>query len=301
MEGDDMTTTSAPHQPAVAARSGPRRRRRYLPAAAGAAYLAAWAAGLAAWPSNLALNATNTQVTAAYRAHPAGAVAQYLLAEGLAGLLLAVVLGCALLPLAQRRLASRPGARPAAGIAAAAVVISLVQCGLGLVLVAAATSGDVARAGGLSALENRLDGVKMLALAGVAAYLAVTRTRTRTPAGAPAGAMTGAPIGAMTGAPVGATAGAPARAAAGAPASAAAARPRPGWLRVIALLAAVALAGSAVAYLFLANALAWTVYLSGPLLLLWVAATGTWLTASPTWRTAAADRPAAARRAGETA
>jgi hypothetical protein len=285
MEGDDMTTTSAPHQPAVAARSGPRRRRRYLPAAAGAAYLAAWAAGLAAWPSNLALNATNTQVTAAYRAHPAGAVAQYLLAEGLAGLLLAVVLGCALLPLAQRRLASRPGARPAAGIAAAAVVISLVQCGLGLVLVAAATSGDVARAGGLAALENRLDGVKMLALAGVAAYLAVTRTRTRTAAGAPAGAMTGAP----------------ARAAAGAPASAAAARPRPGWLRVIALLAAVALASSAVAYLFLANALAWTVYLSGPLLLLWVAATGTWLTASPTWRTAAADRPAAARRAGETA
>ncbi|HMG61335.1 MAG TPA: hypothetical protein VK599_00150 [Streptosporangiaceae bacterium] len=269
-----MTTTSAPPQPAVAARSGPRRRRRYLPAAAGAAYLAAWAAGLAAWPSNLALNATSTHVTAAYRAHPAGAVAQYLLAEGLAGLLLAVVLGCALLPLAQRRLASRPGARPAAGIAAAAVVISLVQCGLGLVLVAAATSGDVARAGGLAALENRLDGVKMLALAGVAAYLAVTRTRTRTAAGATASAAT---------------------------ASAAAARPRPGWLRVIALLAAVALASSAVAYLFLANALAWTVYLSGPLLLLWVAATGTWLTASPTWRTAAADRQAAARRAGETA
>jgi hypothetical protein len=257
MEGDDMTATSAPHQPAVAARPGPRRRRRYLPAAAGAAYLAAWAAGLAAWPSNLALNATSAQVTAAYRMHPAGAVAQYLLAEGLAGLLLAVVLGSALLPLAQRRLAPRAGARPAARLAAAAVVISLAQCVLGLVLVAAATSADVARAGGLSALENRLDGVKMLALAGVAAYLAVT-------------------------------------------ARAAAARPRPGWLRATALLAAIALASSALSYLLLANALAWTVYLSGPLLLLWIAATGTWLAASGTGRTATADRRAA-RRAGASA
>jgi hypothetical protein len=259
MEGDGMTTTSAPHQPAAAARPRPRRWR-YLPAAAGAAYLAAWAAGLAAWPSNLALNATSAQVTAAYRAHPGGAVAQYLLAEGLAGLLLAVVLGCALLPLAQRRLAARAGARPAVALAAAAVVISLAQCVLGLVLVAAATSADVARAGGLSALENRLDGVKMLALAGVAAYLAVTARAT--------------------------------------------ARPRPGWLRATALLAAVALASSAVAYLLLASALAWTVYLSGPLLLLWIAATGTWLTASGAWRPAAADspaaadRPAAGRRAG---
>jgi hypothetical protein len=263
MEGDDMTTTSAPHQPAVAARPGPRRWPRYLPAAAGAAYLAAWAAGLAAWPSNLALNTTSAQVTAAYRTHPAGAVAQYLLAEGLAGLLLAVVLGCALLPLAQRRLAPRAGARPAAGLAAAAVVISLAQCVLGLVLVAAATSADVARAGGLSALENRLDGVKMLALAGVAAYLAVTRTRTRPTAGATAAATVRA-----------------------------AARPRPRWLRAAALLAAIALASSAVAYVFLANALAWTVYLSGPLLLLWIAATGTWLTASGTGL-ATADRHAA--------
>jgi hypothetical protein len=270
MEGDGMTTTSAPHQPAVAARPRPHRGR-YLPAAAGAAYLAAWAAGLAAWPSNLALNATSTQVTAAYRAHPGGAVAQYLLAEGLAGLLLAVVLGCALLPLAQRRLTARAGGRPAAGLAAAAVVISLAQCVLGLVLVAAATSADVARAGGLSALENRLDGVKMLALAGVAAYLALTRTRVRITPGPTARAVT---------------------------ARAAAARPRPGWLRATALLTAVALASSAVAYLSLATALAWTVYLSGPLLLLWIAATGTWLTASGTWRLAAADRPAAARRAG---
>jgi peptidoglycan/LPS O-acetylase OafA/YrhL len=114
---------------------------------------------------------------------------------------------------------------------------------LGVVLVAAATSAEVARAGGLSALENRLDGVKMLALAGVAAYLA---------------------------------------------ARGASARPAPRWLRATAGLAAVALASSAVAYLSLSNALAWTVYVSGPLLLLWIAATGIWLTS--------VRRPAADRR-----
>jgi hypothetical protein len=229
-----MTATSAPRQSATAAGPGPRRRRRYLPAAAGAAYLAAWAAGLAAWPSNLALNATSAQVAAAYQAHPAGAVAQYLLAEGLAGLLLGVVLAAALLPRAPGRLA-----RPAAGAAALAVIISVTQCVLGLALVAAATSGEVSRAGSLSALENRLDGVKMLALASVAAYLAA-RARAR---GGAAG-------------------------------------PQPGWLRAIAALAAAALVGSAVAYLFRDNALAGTVYASGPLLLLWIAATGTWLTSA---------------------
>jgi len=130
-----MTTASAPHQSAPAVHPGPHRRRLYLPAAAGAAYLAAWAVGLSAWPSNLALNATNAQTAAAYRAHSAGAVVQYLLVEGLAGLLLAVVLGFALLPVARRRLP-----RLAAGLAAAAVVLSLAQCVLGLVLVAAATS-----------------------------------------------------------------------------------------------------------------------------------------------------------------
>jgi hypothetical protein len=251
-----MTTASAPHQSAPAVHPGPHRRRLYLPAAAGAAYLAAWAVGLSAWPSNLALNATNAQTAAAYRAHSAGAVVQYLLVEGLAGLLLAVVLGFALLPVARRRLP-----RLAAGLAAAAVVLSLAQCVLGLVLVAAATSADVTRAGSLSALDNRLDGGKMLALAGVAAYLAVTRSPARSDAaGGPARGTT-----ARTPAPT------PVRGAAG---------PWPRWLRATALLAALSLASSAAAYLFLSNTLAWTAYLSGSFLLLWIAATGIWLTAT---------------------
>jgi hypothetical protein len=255
-----MTTASAPHRSALTVHTGPHRRRLYLPAAAGAAYLAAWAVGLSAWPSNLALNATNAQTAAAYRAHSAGAVVQYLLVEGLAGLLLAVVLGFALLPVARRR-----PPRLAAGLAAAAVVLSLAQCVLGLVVVATATSAEVTRAGSLSALDNRLDGAKMLALAGVAAYLAVTRSPARSDAvGGPA-------RGTAARAPSRTPARIPVRGAAG---------PWPRWLRAIALLAALSLASSAVAYLFLSNTLAWTAYLSGSFLLLWIAATGIWLTAT---------------------
>ena len=83
-------------------------------------------------------------------------------------------------------------------------------------------------AGDLSALVNRLDGTKMLALAGTAAWLAAR------------GRM-------------------------------------PGWLRLTAALAAVSLLASGIAYLLLAGSLAWTAYCSGPLLLLWIAATGGWL------------------------
>ena len=115
------------------------------------------------------------------------------------------------------------------------MVISLLQAVIGLFLIAAATHHDIARAGGLSDLVNRLDGVKMLALAAVAAYLAARRTWDRRP---------------------------------------------PAWLRATAALAAAGLAVSGLDYLLLANSLAWTAYISGPLLLLWIAATGIWLTGS---------------------
>jgi hypothetical protein len=55
---------------------------------------------------------------------------------------------------------------------------------------------------------------------------------------------------------------------------------RPNWLRATAALAAAALAVSGLDYLLLANSLAWTVYISGPLLLAWIAGTGIWLTRS---------------------
>src|ERR1700722_5212415 len=107
----------------------------YLPGVAGAGYLVAWVAGLAAWPNNLPLNATAGQTAAAYAAHPAQAAVQYLLVEGVAGLLLGVVLGCALLP--RLRGGIRLPAAAAALLAVAAVGTSLAQCVLGLVLTGA--------------------------------------------------------------------------------------------------------------------------------------------------------------------
>jgi hypothetical protein len=231
-------TTAAPGTEITAAPEitaggdGPRRSPlAYLPAVAGVGYLVVWVAGLAAWPANLALNATSARVAASHQAHHTAATIQYLLVEGLAGLLLGVVLAGAVIPARPGRLVAR--ARPAAVLAAVAVVISVGQCVLGLLLVAAATGHDISRAGDLYALVNRLDGVKMLALAGAAGYLASRLDP---------------------------------------------ARVLPRWLRVTAAVTAVALVASGVTYLLLANALAGTVYVAGPLLLIWVTGTGLWLT-----------------------
>jgi hypothetical protein len=206
---------------------------RLLPAWAGICYLAAWAVGLAAWPTNLALNATNAQVATAYRAHPAGAVSQYLLAEGVAGLLFGVVLAVAVFSGRDRS----PSLHWPAAAAASAVAISLLQAVVGMFLITAATHHDIARAGELSNLVNRLDGVKMLALAAVAAYLFASRTGHRR---------------------------------------------APNWLRATAALAAATLTMSGLDYVLLSNPLAWTVYISGPVLLAWIAGTGIWLTRSAT-------------------
>jgi hypothetical protein len=230
-----MTTTSVP-EPRPSAATGVTRDRdprepgspaAWLPAAAGVAYLVAWITGLAAWPVNLPLNATAAQTTASYAAHPTQAVVQYLLVEGLAGLMLGIVLGCALLPRLRGGNALR--ARGAVVFGAVAVGISLAQCALGLVLTGAATGHDVSRCGDLSDLVNRLDGVKMLALVGAAALLAAPDGR------APA---------------------------------------LPRWLRAVAVPLGASLIASGYAYLALSQPLAWTAYISGTLLLLWVTGLG---------------------------
>jgi hypothetical protein len=230
---------AAETSPDSATGAGPHRGwLAYLPAGAGIGYLVAWVTGLAVWPSNLALTATSAQVAASYRAHSAAAATQYLLVEGLAGLLFGTVLAVALFSAARRQHAADQNAadrgaadRGAIVLAAGAVLISLTQCVLGLILVGAASAHDAARAGDLFGLVNRLDGVKMLALAGVAVYLAVTGRRQL-----------------------------------------------PRWIKAVAALAALALVVSGLSYLALASALAGAVYVSGPLLLLWIAATGSWLT-----------------------
>jgi hypothetical protein len=231
--------------------------RAFVPGTAGIAYLAAWAVGLSVWPVNLALNASAAQVAASHRAHPAEAASQYLLVEGLAGVLFGVVLACAVLSggrarmsepglsalapgalapgaLAPGALASGALAPGAAALAAIALVTSLTQCVLGLLATAAATSNDAARCGDLFALVNRLDGVKMIALAAATALIAlITRP---------------APV-------------------------------LPRWLRAATVPLGLALIASGYAYLTLSSGLAWTAFVSGPLLLLWVTGTGIALTA----------------------
>jgi len=137
------------------------------PAVAGIAYATAWVVGLAVWPSNLDVAASNVKVLATYRAHQGAALTQYVLVEGLAALALAVVV-IALGRAARRRDADRLGAvTVVAGLTA--VALSLVECALGLLLAGSvAPDGDTERAGRLFDLINRLDGVKMLALAATA-------------------------------------------------------------------------------------------------------------------------------------
>jgi hypothetical protein len=160
-------TSTAPSRPI----SG-RNRLLTAPAVAGVAYLLAWVTGLAVWPSNLDVAASGTQVVAAYTGHQGVAMTQSLLVHGAAAVALAVVV-LALGQAARHRHGGPLGpAMVVAGVGA--VAVSLLQCALGLLL-----AGDSSRAGSLFAAINRLDGVKMLALAAMAASGAALVRRTR--------------------------------------------------------------------------------------------------------------------------
>lgn len=134
------------------------------PAVAGIAYTAAWAAGLAVWPSNLDVAMSGAQVVAAYAGHQVVAITQYLLVEGLAAVALAGVV-MALGQAARRRGAGRLG-RATVAFGTGAVILSLVQCAMGMLLAGSAVpDGDAGRAGVVFDLINRMDGVKMFLLA----------------------------------------------------------------------------------------------------------------------------------------
>jgi hypothetical protein len=224
---------------------GGRNRLLAAPAVAGVAYLLAWVTGLAVWPSNLDVAASGGQVVAAYTGHRGVAMTQSLLVHGVAAVALAVVVLA--LGQAARRRDAGPLARATVVAGVGAAVVSLVQCALGLWLAGwAVPDGDAGRAGALFAAINRLDGVKMLALAAMAAGGAALVRRTHL---------------------------------------------LPGWLSYLGVLLAVALVVSGIGYLLLSSALAPAAFVSGPLLLVWVTATGIWLGRLPerqdkesTWR-----------------
>jgi hypothetical protein len=211
-------------------RAGDHAQSRYwlLPAIAGFGYASAWIAGLFEWPSNLAIDSTGRQVVGLYSDHPSQAAVQYLLVEGVAG----VLLGTTLIYLLREARRRSPDARllGAAVLGLGAAALSVLQCVLGLILISSATAGDVISSGDIFALVNRLDGVKQLLLCAMSIWLAVRRRRIL-----------------------------------------------PQWLLRVAWILAATLLPSGLAYLFLANDIAWTASLALPFLLLFIGGSGIWL------------------------
>ena len=156
-------TTAPPPRP------GHRRRllavpghRRLLTVSglAGVGYSLSWIAGLAVPAPSPSFGASGTEIVAALSGHGPAVAAQFALTEGLPAA------GIAVIAVALARTARRSGATTAARFALvaglAAAVISAMQFGLGLALTATSAPGPAHL---LFTSVDRLDGVKMLALA----------------------------------------------------------------------------------------------------------------------------------------
>ena len=138
------------------------RHRRLLTVTGvtGIAYTLSWIAGLAVAAPSPKLTASGASITAALAGHQAAVVLQFGLTEGLPAI------GLAVISIALARAARRAGAAAHARIVLiaglTAALISLAQFVLGVTLAAATNPGTAHL---LYEAVNRLDGVKMLALA----------------------------------------------------------------------------------------------------------------------------------------
>ena len=198
--------------------------RRTLTATIG--YAVAWIAGLTVFASSTRVRANGMQVVRALAGHQFAVGLQYALTEGVTALCLIAVIWAVTGN-------TQPGrARPTIRLAAvAATVVSLAECGLGLWLAAGlARPGEAGLAGAVNDAITRLDGLKMVLLALVAAAVAVAiRDRTL---------------------------------------------PLPRWLSPLAAALAVAIAVSGVGYLALSDAAASAAWVSLPLLIVFITASG---------------------------
>jgi hypothetical protein len=134
--------------------------RRRLLTVTGIAYSLSWLAGLSVAAPSLRLTASGAQIATAFAGHETAVVAQFALTEGLPAA------GLAIIAIALARAARKSGAAAAGRAAliagAAAAFISLLQFVLGAVLAGTASPGTAHL---LYDAVNRLDGVKMFALA----------------------------------------------------------------------------------------------------------------------------------------
>jgi hypothetical protein len=132
-------------------------------------YALAWIAGLSVYGSSTQVNASGMQVVRALAGHQFAAGLQYALTEGVTALfLITVVWGVT------RNARSSRAVQVMRLAGLAATVISLAECGLGLWLsTGLAHPGEAATAGTVNDAITRLDGLKMLLLALVAAAAAI--------------------------------------------------------------------------------------------------------------------------------
>jgi hypothetical protein len=223
-------------------------RRHWIPLVAGIGFTVSWVTGLALPVPSLDVTAPATQIMSRYGPHLTAVQAQFALTEGLPALGLAVVAWA--LALVVRRSGSVAGARGgrARVIAAAgtvAAVISVTQYALGVMLAGWAIPDHAAgEASSLWQAVNRLDGVKMFALA-VLAGAAVMLARPRGSRGSRGRQGAQGAQGVL-----------------------------PHWLRYASLALAVSITVSGVAYLFLIQALSPVAYVAGLALLVWVPGVG---------------------------
>jgi hypothetical protein len=142
--------------------SATRRRLLTVTGVAGIGYTLSWIAGLSVPAPSPKLTASGAEITAAFAGHGTAVAAQFALTEGLPAA------GLAIVSIALARAARRSGAAATARVAliagGAAALISLLQFVLGAVLAGTTTPGTAHL---LYDAVNRLDGVKMLALAGL--------------------------------------------------------------------------------------------------------------------------------------
>ena len=145
-------TTAPPLRPG-------HRRLLTVSGLAGVGYSLSWIAGLAVPAPSPGFGASGTEIVAALSGHGPAVVAQFM-TEGLPAA------GIAVIAVALARTARRSGSTGAARFALvaglAAAVISAMQFGLGLALTATSAPGPAHL---LFTSVDRLDGVKMLALA----------------------------------------------------------------------------------------------------------------------------------------
>ncbi|MFE4801099.1 hypothetical protein ACFRFL_40480 [Streptomyces sp. NPDC056708] len=135
--------------------------------AAGFIHAAAWILGLAAaWGATPEVGDTHVGITTAYADRPVQAVAQALLVHGVAAVSL-VVVGSGLLDWARRT--SNTAACMAGWAGRVAGALAFVQLVLELIAVPGADPASPGRMGALFEAVQRADGVKMFALAALAA------------------------------------------------------------------------------------------------------------------------------------